>query len=474
MNFSKLIIFILGLTLPHLSWGAQPAVIHHKVVIVGGGMAGLTAAYDLSKHNIPALIVEGRNRLGGRVETHYFNPQKTAFFEKGGSTIDPEHKAAKALAAELGVQLVGVDTSNLNIFNGHHQTEEQELYGALNEIVPFLKDLESRIAHNPKEFQTHTNNQTYWKPLNEYLKAAKMHAFSKDLLKTAMEEHEGIVFDLFPVNNTKEYTKVFDSLLGNSDEGGNHTSVKAKKGMSFFVEQIADKLKSRNVPIYLDQKLIGIHKEGDKYVLNFSKGSPIQADYVIMSLPFSTLRDVKVDPALLPEFSKEAIKHLSYGTNSKIGFEVNGPVDFYKVINSYYNTKDSIRGWSDEKSYILFVSGQTGQILTPELAPKIVNAEIKNLKAVLPDLKYGPPLLKNWVQDEFSKGSYSAISTALPEAFRAESKEYKGLRAYANPADNKHFIFAGEHTRTDDTQGHIEGAVRSGLLAATILREKIK
>ena len=475
MNIPAVAIFILGLAFPHLAWATQSVVVHHKVVIVGGGMAGLSAANELSKYNIPSLIVEGRNRLGGRVETHYFNPQKTAFFEKGGSTIDPDHMATKALAAEFNVQLVPVDSSNLNIFNGHHQIEEDELNTALLEIVAFLKDLESKIARNPKDFQIHSNNSTSWKPLKEYLQGSKLNAFGKDLLKTAMEEHEGMVFDLFPVNQTGEYTKVFESLIsGKSVEGDDDVYVKVKKGMSFFIEEIAHRLKSKNVSMLLDHKLIEIRKADGKYLLTFNKGAPIQADYLIMSLPFSTLRDVKMDPSLLPDFSKEAIKNLSYGTNSKIGFEVNAPVDFFKHINQYYNVKDSVRGWSDERSYILFVSGQAGQNLTSEIALKIVNNEMVNLKIVLPNLKYGPPVVKNWVHDEFSKGSYSAISTTLPDALSAESKEYKGLRAYANPVDNKHFIFAGEHTRADDTQGHIEGAVLSGLLAAKILKENLK
>lgn len=475
MKFTKLATFIFGLTFSHLAWGAQPAAVHHKVVIVGGGMAGLTVANELSKHNIPAVIIEGRDRLGGRVETHYFNPQKTSFFEKGGSTIDSDHKSTKALASEFGVQLVPMATSNLNIFNGHQQVEEEETGMGLVGIVNFLKDLEKKIARNPNDFQTHSNNHTSWKPLIGYLRDANVSAFGKELLKTAMEEHEGIVFDLFPVNQTAEYTKVFDSLIsGKSDEGGDHTSVKANKGMTFFVEEIAHRLKSKNISIQLDHKLVGIHKAEGKYILTFNKGAPIQADYIIMSLPFSTLRDVKMDPALLPDISKEAIRNLSYGTNSKIGFEVRAPANFYKEINHYYNVKDSVRGWSDEKSYILFVSGQTGQNLTSDMASKIVNNEMVNLKIVLPNLTYGAPVVKNWVHDEFSKGSYSAISTTLPVALSAESKEYKGLRAYANPADNKHFIFAGEHTRADDTQGHIEGAVRSGLLAAKILKESVK
>lgn len=116
-------------------------------------MAGLTAAEQLSGRGIIPLVIEGRDRLGGRVNTHYFNPQKTSFFEEGGTFIDHDHEATIALASEFGVQLVPVATSNLNIFNGHHQVEEDETSMGLVGIVNFLKDLEKKIARNPMTFK---------------------------------------------------------------------------------------------------------------------------------------------------------------------------------------------------------------------------------------------------------------------------------------------------------------------------------
>jgi len=50
------------------------------IVIVGGGMSGLTTAYALQKLGIKSALYEGRDRLGGRTHTHYFNDNKTAFY----------------------------------------------------------------------------------------------------------------------------------------------------------------------------------------------------------------------------------------------------------------------------------------------------------------------------------------------------------------------------------------------------------
>lgn len=76
-----------------------------RVVIVGAGSSGLTAAYELSNHRVKTDIYEGRDRIGGRTNTHYFDKEKQVFFEEGGTTIEPTHFATINLARELNVPL---------------------------------------------------------------------------------------------------------------------------------------------------------------------------------------------------------------------------------------------------------------------------------------------------------------------------------------------------------------------------------
>ena len=40
-----------------------------KVIIIGGGLSGLTIAYNLKKQNVPFLILEAQGNLGGRINT---------------------------------------------------------------------------------------------------------------------------------------------------------------------------------------------------------------------------------------------------------------------------------------------------------------------------------------------------------------------------------------------------------------------
>ena len=71
------------------------------VVVVGAGLAGLAAARRLKAHDVSVLVVEARERVGGRVLNHDLGAGKVV--EVGGQWIGPTQDRLAALAAELGV-----------------------------------------------------------------------------------------------------------------------------------------------------------------------------------------------------------------------------------------------------------------------------------------------------------------------------------------------------------------------------------
>jgi monoamine oxidase len=71
------------------------------VVVVGGGFAGLTAARRLTQAGKSVLVLEARNRVGGRVWNHQLGHGLIS--EAGGTFVGPTQDRVSALAAELGV-----------------------------------------------------------------------------------------------------------------------------------------------------------------------------------------------------------------------------------------------------------------------------------------------------------------------------------------------------------------------------------
>ena len=71
-----------------------------KIVIIGGGLTGLTLAYNLKKINIDATVIEARDRLGGRIHTASNN----GTIELGATWFSRQHQSVIQLLKELGLQ----------------------------------------------------------------------------------------------------------------------------------------------------------------------------------------------------------------------------------------------------------------------------------------------------------------------------------------------------------------------------------
>jgi monoamine oxidase len=82
----------------------QRAGISHQtvdVIVVGAGLAGLCAARDLVKRGMSCLVLEARDRVGGRTLSHRLSRD---VIDLGGQWIGPKQHRLAALAGELGVE----------------------------------------------------------------------------------------------------------------------------------------------------------------------------------------------------------------------------------------------------------------------------------------------------------------------------------------------------------------------------------
>ncbi|RMB61193.1 flavin monoamine oxidase family protein [Tessaracoccus antarcticus] len=74
--------------------------------IIGGGFAGLTAALDLVKRGLDVVVLEARDRVGGRVENGVLDDGQ--YVELGGQWIGAGHDAVKELVDRYGLHTVGL------------------------------------------------------------------------------------------------------------------------------------------------------------------------------------------------------------------------------------------------------------------------------------------------------------------------------------------------------------------------------
>jgi monoamine oxidase len=79
----------------------MPARIDADVCVLGAGYAGLTAARRLMQHGKSVVVLEARDRVGGRIWTTPLADGTPV--DRGGAWLAPYHDRIYALAAEVGV-----------------------------------------------------------------------------------------------------------------------------------------------------------------------------------------------------------------------------------------------------------------------------------------------------------------------------------------------------------------------------------
>ena len=102
------------------------------VCIVGAGYAGLTAARRLAQAGKSVVVLEARDRVGGRIWT-YELPDGTTL-DRGGAWIGPKHDAILALAQEMGVTTHKTWVSGAHLLIGEGRTRRYT--GLIPKISP--------------------------------------------------------------------------------------------------------------------------------------------------------------------------------------------------------------------------------------------------------------------------------------------------------------------------------------------------
>jgi monoamine oxidase len=444
------------------------------VVIVGAGLAGLTAAYRLAQAGIASRVFDANDRIGGRTFTlhHADFPSKV---ELGGEFIDSGHTAIRRLASELGLSLIDVasaaaDREPERYYIGEQRYTEVEMIELFRPVAALLRRDLALLGDTPP-----TSHESFTPPAREldrlslsaWLDRGGIRGPVRSLLDSAytgeygLEPDEQSCLNLLYLIGTEAPPL---HLFGDSDE-----QFTVREGNA----ALAARLASRSpLPVELNHALVALRPRSDgRLLLTFARDQSVRelvVDRLVLALPFNQLRKVEL-AAPLSAAKQRALAGLRYGTNAKLMVATSSRpwlasgssgTSFNDAV--YHQSWDSARGYPGAGGVITsFCGGRLGLALGQGTPEQQAVHFLERLEHVYPGVERahaGPALRFHWPSAPFFEGSYACYG---PGDYASFAGSEGGAEA------NLHFC--GEHT-SRAAQGYMEGAVESGERVAAEIR----
>lgn len=441
-----------------------------KIAIIGGGIAGLNAAHHLKKAGFSPTIYEAAKRTGGRMMSATGLLADGITTELGGEFIDSSHKDMLDLCKEFNLGLLDMQAPEEvkkgliqhDYYFDNHRINDKSLIEAIKPYVATIKkDADLVATGNYKNPALVALDKL---SLDEYLQKIGITGWLYELLRISYTAEMGLESDIqsclafLTLLNTNSSTS-FD-IYGTSDE-----RYKVIGGNQKVVDALAKTLEEN---IQTGYQLEALTEKGMEYELVFQNGKQIFADFVIMTIPFSVLREVKMNVDMSPKKEK-CIKELSYGTNSKMFLGMKNRLWRDQGFSGYVLSDLIHNGWDSSQmqnqntgagGYSIFTGGKMGKNLNNNSVDGFVN----NLNIIYPGFKEqfnGKKGVFNWGNAPLAKGSYACMTVGQQTAFGGVEAE---------PINS--ILFAGEHC-SKTSQGYMNGGAETGRMAAEELIKRV-
>ena len=474
-----------------------------RVTVLGAGIAGLVAAYELAQLGHEVQIIEAQNRVGGRVWTHYF--KNGDYHELGAMRIPKAHHAVR--------HYVSLFNLSLRRFPNHHDDDNgfYLIRGVSTKHSEFQPKLLPKFRLSPGELhQVRTYNTPlalYGRlirtateikrnpadlaalfgkgPLTETVRRLERQSIY-EFLDEKLDTPDGI--DLLGAVTGLEvwWDKAITMVLREAIAHSPYEFDEIVGGFSKLPDKLLEALQNReNVDIQLKTEVQRIKRMNDCVKLTLAQASrpsrtrQQEADYVICSIPFAVLRRMRLTG--VSEAKLRAIRNLTYTSATKVLFSCRDRFweRHYKILGGgsqldtisrqiYYPSPahgstgdrekgaDSASATYDRSGALLAAycwgadSGRLGSVTHKERV-RLVTAAIEQIH---PEISQPGMVLDSasmcWEDFRWSAGAFCYLA---PDDF---------VRYYSDAVRPEgRLVFAGEHCSL--SQAWMEGAVTSAL-----------
>jgi monoamine oxidase len=414
------------------------------VLVIGAGAAGIAAARELVDAGLSVIVIEARDRIGGRVFT---DRSMGVPVDLGASWIHgTEGNPLTDLADQYGLERVVTDYDDIRVFDGDGHLLNAAQY---DDMEARFTDVMDAVYEQQEEVETDTDLGSVFEDAVEDADFSSIDAHRVRYLATVSIEHE--------------FAADVDALsLWNWDEGSGFEGddVIFPGGYGVIFDALA-----RDLDIRLNQVVQTIRYDTDGVIVETDRDS-FAASRVIITLPIGVLQSdsIRFSPDL-PAWKTASIQQIGSGTLQKA---------VLRFSKAFWDTNSHLLGfvansgrfwmeWVDlftltgTPLLMGFNAGSAAEAMEARSDAEIVADAMGVLRTIfgsaIPD-----PIewrISRWHHDPLARGSYSYLPPGATPDDRAQ---------LGTPVDERLF-FAGEATATD-FPATVHGALLSGRRAA--------
>jgi pseudooxynicotine oxidase len=427
----------------------------YDVIVIGGGFAGVTAARETARGGAKTLLLEARDRLGGRTWTQRWHATD---IELGGGWVHwhQPHVWSEITRAGLAVEL-GEDAQVAGWFVGDERhpgtLPERDAIAerGWNQFVDGVGDA-LPLPHDPlfaSDRLARFDRQT----ITERMDELELDDEERDVLAAELESlAHGRLEEAGAVSVLRWHALSGGSLALTQQTGGRITF---RDGTQSLVQAIAS---GAEFETHLSTPVAAVTQGGGGIDVHTRAGETLTAKLVVVAVPLNSLGGIEFDPPL-SEGKQEAIALGQASRGIKIFIHARGDPVFQNAIKPGHAF-----GYLDTE--ILYPDGT--QLLIG-FGPDAENCDATDLTAVqrqldeiLPGYEALAATAHDWLADEFSRGTWAIHRPGWYTHHHAEMQRPEGA-----------VILAGSDL-ANGWAGFMDGAIESGLRAgATALRQLV-